>query len=103
MLNNNLNNTAINRLYYACFYAATALLIDKDIQTKTHAGVKQQLGLLFISTGLIDKFLGIAYNDLFNMRQKGDYEDFIVYSNDDVVAYLKPVDDFIKKAATLLV
>lgn len=102
LLNNGYNNTAINRLYYACFYAATALLINKDVQTKTHAGVKQQLGLFFISTGIMDKALGIAYSDLFNMRQRGDYEDFIIYSKDDVMEYLLPADTFIKTAKALL-
>ena len=34
-------NTAVNRLYYACFYAVTALLIDKGLYSKTHSGTKQ--------------------------------------------------------------
>jgi uncharacterized protein (UPF0332 family) len=38
-LENKLWNTAINRLYYACFYAATALLLDNDINASTHSGV----------------------------------------------------------------
>ena len=33
-------NTAINRLYYACYYALVALLIKNHIQASTHAGVK---------------------------------------------------------------
>lgn len=102
LLDNDLFNTAISRLYYACFYAATALLITKDIQTKTHAGAKQQLGLLFISTGLIDKALGVAYSDLFNMRQKVDYEDFITYSKDDIIEYIAPAKEFIQRAEALL-
>lgn len=38
-------NTAINRLYYACYYAAMALLIKHNINPSTHAGVKQMLGM----------------------------------------------------------
>jgi len=34
---NKLWNTAINRLYYACYYAVIALLIEKDIQAQTHS------------------------------------------------------------------
>ena len=49
-LNNKLYSTAINRLYYACYYAVSALLIKHDIKTKTHAGTRQMLGLLFIKT-----------------------------------------------------
>ena len=36
-------NAAINRLYYACFYAATGLLIAKGIEAGTHNGVKTML------------------------------------------------------------
>ncbi len=53
LLENNLLNTAINRLYYACFYAVNALLFQHDIFAKSHAGVKQMFGLHFIKTGII--------------------------------------------------
>lgn len=32
-------NSVINRLYYACFYAASALLLNKEITARTHAGI----------------------------------------------------------------
>ena len=32
-------NTAVNRLYYACYYAAVALLIKHEINPGTHAAV----------------------------------------------------------------
>lgn len=32
-------NSLINRLYYACFYSVSALLLYKHITAKTHAGV----------------------------------------------------------------
>ena len=44
-------NTAVNRLYYACYYAAVALLIKHEINPGTHAGVKQMIGLHFVATG----------------------------------------------------
>ena len=48
-------NTAVNRLYYACYYAAVALLARHHITSSTHAGVKTMLGLHFVSKGLISK------------------------------------------------
>lgn len=44
-------NTAMNRMYYACFYAVSALLVNEGIETKTHAGVRQMLGMHFVRTG----------------------------------------------------
>lgn len=50
LINYKLWNTAINRLYYACYYAVIALLIDKEIETLIHAGARQMFGLHFIKT-----------------------------------------------------
>ena len=38
-------NNAANRMYYACFYAAMALLINDGHEARTHNGVKALLGL----------------------------------------------------------
>jgi uncharacterized protein (UPF0332 family) len=46
-------NTAVNRLYYACYYAVIALLIDKEIQPQTHSGARQMFGLHFVKTGMV--------------------------------------------------
>jgi uncharacterized protein (UPF0332 family) len=55
-------NTAMNRLYYASFYALIALLIKNGIETQTHDGVRTQFGLRFIKTGIIDKKFGKLYS-----------------------------------------
>ena len=36
--------TAFNRMYYACYYAATAKLISMGIEVKSHDGVRLNLG-----------------------------------------------------------
>ena len=41
-------NLVANRLYYAVFHAATALLIDKGFSSKTHSGVICILGQEFV-------------------------------------------------------
>lgn len=75
MLEYNFANAGINRLYYACFYAATALLFSNDIFTKTHSGVKQMLGLHFVNPGLLSTTQGQFYSDIFRIRQGSDYDD----------------------------
>ena len=55
MKRENFYNAAINRLYYACYYATVALLLKYDIQTQTHNGVKTMLGLHFVATGKLVK------------------------------------------------
>ena len=70
-------NAAVNRLYYACYYATEALLLKHKIEAKSHAGVKAMLGLHFVSKGLVPVTLGKILSTLYEKRQSGDYDDFI--------------------------
>ena len=64
-------NAAVNRLYYACFYAASALLVANGFSTSSHAGVKTMLGLHFVSKGIISFEHGKTFNTLFEKRREG--------------------------------
>lgn len=44
-------NTAGNRMYYACFYAVSALLMKYEIYASTHSGTIQMFGKHFIVNG----------------------------------------------------
>ena len=43
LLQNNLYNGAVSRMYYACFHATLALLLTKDLTPKTHIGAATEL------------------------------------------------------------
>jgi uncharacterized protein (UPF0332 family) len=43
--------TAVNRIYYSCFYAINALLLKSKIASRTHSGVRRMFGLHFTQTG----------------------------------------------------
>lgn len=93
-------NTAVNRLYYACYYAATALLVANGIETKSHDGVRQMLGKEFVLTGKIPVELGRFYSVAFSKRSSGDYEDFIVHTRETVMDLYPQAEcfvDFIKE------
>ena len=48
-------NTAMNRMYYACFYVVGALLLNAGIDgAKTHEGVRQMFNKHFVLTTNID-------------------------------------------------
>ena len=72
LVDNQLWATSINRIYYACFYAVSALLLKNDIKAQSHGGTRQMFGLHFIKTGIIPKSLGKFYTDIFDMRHTGD-------------------------------
>lgn len=84
-------NASINRLYYACYYAVSALLLQKGVTTQTHNGLKTQFNLLFVKTGIISIEQGRLYADLMDWRQKGDYGDMFDFDKESVVALIEPV------------
>lgn len=94
--------TAINRIYYACFYAVSALLLRDDINARTHTGTRQMFGLHFIKTDLISKELGKFYSDIFEMRHSGDYDDFVDYTKEDVLEAVIPAKELIATIAYIL-
>ena len=95
LLKNELWNTAVNRMYYACYYAVSALLLQNAIQAQTHAGVRQMFGMHFIKPGKIEKDLGKFYTDIFDKRQTGDYEDFVEFEKEDVLELLIPTKQLV--------
>ncbi len=73
-------NTAMNRMYYACFYAVSALLLHEEIDgVKTHEGVRQMFGKHIILNGLMPREWGHFYTVVYNNRSSADYEDFKNY------------------------
>lgn len=95
-------NLAVSRLYYACFYAVSALLATKNVYTKTHSGAKTMFGLHFVKTGIVNEEQNQFYIMLFSMRQDGDYEDYCDYEEGDVVELLEPAREFINTIERIL-
>ena len=85
LVKNQLWNTAVNRLYYSCFYAVIALLANEEIDSQTHSGARQMFGLHFIKTGKIDPEMGRFLARLFDLRQTVDYDDFIDFDQEKVM------------------
>ena len=95
-------NTAVNRLYYACYYAAVALLIRHGINPGTHAGVKQMIGMHFVATGRMSREIGRSFSLLFERRHSSDYDDFAYSTEEEVNELLPKAKTFIEAVGLLL-
>jgi len=93
---------AANRLYYACYYAASALLIKNNLTAHTHAGVINQFGLHFVTKGFISKEQGKLFKQLFNLRQSGDYDDWFDIDEKDIKPLVVPSEKFIAEIEKLI-
>ncbi|HEY3423247.1 MAG TPA: HEPN domain-containing protein, partial [Negativicutes bacterium] len=88
-------SACISRLYYASFYAMSALLALRQLSYGKHSAVRSSLHRDFVKTGLLPVDVGMVYNRLFEWRQKADYEAFL--EMDEQMA-----DDLLGQARDLL-
>lgn len=72
-----------------------ALLVLNNIEGKTHATTKRQFSLQFVKTGKFDKRFGRLLNELYDWRQKADYEVIFDYDKDSVFPFFEPVKEML--------
>lgn len=102
MVKNEFWNASVNRIYYACFYAVSALLLKKNVDTSSHKGIRQMFGLHFVQCGLVDREDGRFFADLYDRRQTGDYDDFVLYDKETTVKLLEQAEGFISRITALI-
>jgi len=95
-------NTFVNRLYYACFYAITALLLSKGLSSSKHSGVRALFHQKFVKNGLINREMGKFYDKLFDTRQKGDYTDLVYFDKKEVGSWFDEAKKFISSVKDII-
>ncbi len=95
-------NACVNRLYYACFYAISALLVRDELSSSKHAGVRSLFNMQYVKPGKIPKELARIYNDLFERRQEGDYIDFVIFREPQVLPWIYNAEELVKFISVLI-
>jgi uncharacterized protein (UPF0332 family) len=68
-------NGAVNRAYYAMFYAAHAALehTGVEVASSKHGTLVGRFGEHLVKTGILPRALGTSLNAMLELRQKADY------------------------------
>jgi len=82
-------------LYYACFYAVTALLLRDNKQYARHSAVKSEFNRIYIKTSRIDIKWNKFYQKLFDDRQESDYIPTAAFEASDVSTRIQQTSEFI--------
>ena len=86
---------ALNRVYYAAFYAARALLATRQLDSSRHSGVISLFQEHFVRTALVAPELARALPRAFEKRQTSDYDDFIDPSREELISLRDQVGAFL--------
>jgi len=94
-LANGLHRSAVNRAYYAMFYAVLALLAASRSETSRHSGAISQFDQLYVKPALLPKDFSRWLHDAFLNRQAADYGSEFQLSAEEIDALLAHARDFL--------
>ena len=93
---------AINRAYYAVFYAATALFVKSGLTFRKHSGVRAAVHRELIKKHVLPVEMGALYDRLFEDRQLGDYMVLAEFEPNDVKEKIESAATFLNAIRELL-
>jgi len=92
----------INRSYYAMFYSVLALVVFEPYSSSKHSGVLSYFNKRFIKEGVLPEELGSSINKAFELRQEGDYREYVELSYEEVEPFIEKAKIFLQKVKDYL-
>lgn len=86
---------AINRSYYASFYAVKAVLAMEGTDFKRHKDVVAYFNKNYVATEIFDKMLGRKLANFQQTRESSDYDDFFLASKEEAEIQCKSAENII--------
>jgi uncharacterized protein len=94
--------SVINRLYYSMFYSILALLIFEPYASSKHSGILSYFNRKFIKGGHFPESVGRAVNKAFELRQRGDYREYIQLTTEQVEPFIGDAENLLNMVRSYL-
>lgn len=101
-LANRMDRSAVNRTYYAMFYAVLALLASRKSETSKHSGAISLFDLLYVKPALLPKELSVWLHDAFAQRNQADYAEAFAMSPAAIAELIGHARSFVVAASAHL-
>ena len=92
----------VNRIYYACFYAVSALLLTEGQSSHKHTGVRALFQKGWVRPRRVPTELGEFYGRMLDYRHDADYEDGVDFPEPKVRGWLTDAEQFVSCIAGLV-
>jgi len=99
---NDYYDDAVSRAYYSMYFAATALLLARNIQAKTHRGLVARFGQKFVEKGLVEKHFGRILRIAMELRSEADYSISREISEEEAAVTVDDAERFLAKAKEVI-
>ena len=90
-----LHNDSISRAYYAAYHWTRAVLFTKGLESRTHRGALQLLGLHFVRTGRLSAQAVTLLAQLEDRREVSDYSAATRFTDDEARQSVDQAEAFI--------
>ena len=88
---------SINRSYYAIFHALRSITIIKGFDSSKHSGIIAFFNLHFVKEDIFDKEASRIIKSASSLREKSDYVDFYIASQEEAFEQLENARKLIKQ------
>ena len=95
-------HSAVNRAYYACFYAASALFLQEGLDFSKHTAVRSAVNRDLALPGRLEFCWAKLYNELFDARHEGDYQPLRDFHPEQVEEYVDGAAGFVERLRELV-
>ena len=73
---------SVNRSYYAIFHALRSVTALDQFDSSKHSGVIAFFNRTYVKEGIFDKSISKMIDTAFRLREKADYQDFVIISKE---------------------
>ena len=71
---------SVNRSYYAIFHGLRSITALGEFDSSKHSGVIAFFNKMYVKEGVFDKNISKLIDTAYRLREKADYQDFVVIS-----------------------
>ena len=103
MFDNGRFKNALNRAYYAVFYALRAVNALDGFDSSKHSGVIAHFNQTYVKTGIFKKEISRIIKLASEKREQADYLDFFIASKEDAEQQIQRAKIFLKTIKEYLI
>lgn len=86
---------SVNRSYYAIFHALRSVTALDQFDSSKHSGVIAYFNRTYVKEKIFDKRISKLIDTAFRLREKADYQDFVIISKEQAQGQLEKAEEII--------
>lgn len=87
---------SVNRSYYSIFHVLRSVTALDQFDSSKHSGVIAYFNHEYVKTGIFDKSISKMVDTAFRLREKADYQDFVIISQKQAQEQLEKAEKIIE-------